>query len=303
MEKINLRKQLLNIKVPVSSDILLEARRLIADRNVRMKTLSLCISQDPALTMAIFKNANSMFFAEGKKLSTSIKSAAMRLGSDSIISILSSLTDIKNPTDVMILENLNLYRDKSKRASIVARMLAESINKSIEEECLTTGLFLYLGYILCLLTLQDKFIEISRNSQLPIIRYKLTEDYKIDVEETAFTYLTNNNISNIIIKSLNRDVKLNNNKDRILLRNIVWSAYELVEAFDNNKWERLAPGNQLSPKSPIRSLFLSEQQYGKIYERVAGFFISNKLLLENKNNKEDLSQPFDEIPPLETVTS
>ncbi len=301
MKIFNLKKQLQNVKLPISPDVLEEARRLVGNGNARMDTLAFCVSQDPALTLAILKNANSMFFSEGKKLTTSIKSAAIRLGSETIISILYSLGNIKNPKDKNVLKALNLYRDKSKRAAIVARMFAESINKSISDESLVTGLFLYLGYILSLLTLQENFLEIAEDNPPPIIRYKIFENYKINIEQSAFTYLINNNISNVIIEALDKDADLNNNKDKILLRNIVWSAYEFVEAFDNNKWKKFAPGNILSPKNPIRSLFLTEQQYGKIYERAAGFFISNKLFLKKKYQMGDESQPFDQNEDDETT--
>ena len=56
----------------------------------------------------------------------------------------------------------------------------------------------------------------------------------------------------------------------------------MVDAFDGNKWEKLAPGRQLPPKSPLRSLQIHETQYLKMYERASEFLFSSRLLDEKK---------------------
>ena len=58
------------------------------------------------------------------------KNAIIRLGRDAIKSILFSLQAIKEPKEEIILNFLNLYRDKSKRVSIVTRIFTKVIDKN-----------------------------------------------------------------------------------------------------------------------------------------------------------------------------
>lgn len=274
----NKKTSLLSIVIPVSADILQESIRLVNNKNTRIENLAICASQDPALVIEILKNANTSFFSGGKTTTTSVKSALTRLGGDTINSILTGLQSRPEPENEKVFEILNLYRDKSKRASIIARMFSESINKMIEEECLASGLFLYLGYILAIMSLGEDFVKIAENNSQATLKFKLAKDYNIDVEQASRDYLIKQGMPDMIISGLDRDSIVKNDKNKSLLKSIVWSAYEFIEYFDSNKWGKLAPGQILSPKSPIRALPLNETQYRKIYERAAGYFISNQLL-------------------------
>ena len=190
----NKKTSLLSIVIPVSADILQESIRLVNNKNTRIENLAICASQDPALVIEILKNANTSFFSGGKTITTSVKSALTRLGGDTINSILTGLQSRPEPENEKVFEILNLYRDKSKRASIIARMFSESINKMIEEECLASGLFLYLGYILAIMSLGEDFVKIAENNSQATLKFKLAKDYNIDVDYSFNKYNSNRNL-------------------------------------------------------------------------------------------------------------
>lgn len=285
---------LLNTVIPISPDILQESIRLIGDKNTRMENLAICISQDLALAIEIIRNANATFFAGGKATISSVKLAITRLGSDTITSILSGLKSRKEPEDEKVLGFLNIYRDKSKRASIIARMFAETLNKNIQEECLLSGLFLYLGNIIALLHLEEEFVELAENNSPVSLKFKLSKDFKIDTDEATINYLKKLGMPDTLVIGLDRNEQIRNDINRSTLKSIVWSAFEFIEYFDSGKWGKLAPGQTLPAKSPIRALPLTEHQYKKIYERSAGYFISNQLLNMNKQKFTFEGDFFDE---------
>ena len=70
------------------------------------------------------------------------------------------------------------------------------------------------------------------------------------------------------------------------------AAGEMVDAFDSNKWERLAPGKNLPPKSNIRMLQVSDSQYLKVYERASEYLFSARMLDERK--RQEAEQPDQE---------
>ena len=290
------KTSLLSTVIPVSTDVLQESIRLVGDSNTRIENLAICISQDPSLVIEILKNANTSFFSGGKSSTISVKTALTRLGGDTITQILNSLQERNEPQNEEVLKYLNEYRDKCKRASIIARMFSESINKMIEEECLASGLFLYLGYILAILNLQEEFVTLAKNNSQATLKFKLSKDFNIDVEQASIDYLIKQGMPEIIISGLDRDTQVKNDKNKSLLKSIVWSAFEFIEFFDSNKWEKLAPGQILSPKSPIRALPLNETQYRKIYERAAGYFISNQLLNMTKQKTRQNAPKEQETP-------
>ncbi|NDC38005.1 MAG: hypothetical protein EBZ48_08125 [Proteobacteria bacterium] len=72
--------------------------------------------------------------------------------------------------------------------------------------------------------------------------------------------------------------------DRVIMKPICMAAGELVEAFDQNRLDKLAPGKTIPPKSALRILMMTDQQYLKIYERVSEFLFSFRLLEERKRD-------------------
>jgi ribosomal protein L29 len=86
------------------------------------------------------------------------------------------------------------------------------------------------------------------------------------------------------------------------MKPICQASNEMVEAFDSNKWEKLAPGKKLAPKSSIRLLQMSDTQYLKLYERVSEFLFSIRLLEERKKQEEFKRQQQDtELDPIEVA--
>ena len=70
-----------------------EARKLAADKNVRVEDLATCANQDPVLVIEFLKVANAMFFSGGRQSITSVKTAIIRLGSDVLVETLNQIAE------------------------------------------------------------------------------------------------------------------------------------------------------------------------------------------------------------------
>jgi hypothetical protein len=68
--------------MPTDPPVWREARRLIADKSLRVEDLSTACVQDPVIVLELLKVASALYFSGGRGDITTVKTALMRLGSD-----------------------------------------------------------------------------------------------------------------------------------------------------------------------------------------------------------------------------
>lgn len=278
----------LSLQLPPDPAVLAESRRLAGDRSTRMEDLAVCASQDPVIVIELLRVANAMYFSEGRSPITSVKTAAMRLGADVLIETLTKLTERAGIEDPEVSRWFEIHRLRCKRTAIVSTILAEALARPLSDECLVAGLLMFVGEMLAVLHLKDRYTKIANESSRSALLYRLSQDFKFDVESMGVSFLRRNGTPEAILAVLDRDARIRAN-DRVIMKPICSAAGELVEAFDQNRLDKLAPGRSIPPKSALRILMMSEQQYLKVYERVAEFLFSFRLLEERK--KEAARQP------------
>lgn len=258
-----------------------EARRIAADPQSRVEDLATCASQDPVIVLELLKTANAMFFAGGRQTITSAKAAIVRLGSEVVIETLTHIAERPALEHDEISHWLEVHRARCRRTSLVARMISESIAKNLSDDCQTAGLLLFVGEMLAVSHFGETYVALAEQLARSGIIYRLAQDHKYDVERIGLNYLRRQGIPEALLFAIDRESS-SKSRDRAIMKPLCFAAGELVEAFDLNRWEKLAPGKTLAPKSSLRVLQLNDQQYLKLYERAGEFLFNYRLMQEKK---------------------
>ena len=273
-----------SLLLPPDMAIWQEARRLVTDKSIRVEDLAICASQDPVIVIELLRISNAMFFSGGRSPITTAKTAIVRLGSDVVLDSLEKMKDRPRLENEDERHWFELHRSRCKRVSIVSTILSEALARTMTDDCQAAGLLMYIGEMLAVAHLGEAYVKIAEELSRSGIIYRLAQDHKFDVEKMGVTYLRRQGIPEALLFVLDRDARTRA-PDRAIMKPICMCAAEMVEAFDANRWEKLAPGKNLPPKSAIRMLQMSDAQYLRVYERVSEFLFSLRMLEEKKKQE------------------
>lgn len=279
-----------------------ESRRLVADKTIRVDDLAVCCSQDPVIVIELLRVSNAMFFAGGRSPITSTKTAITRLGSDVVMTTLEKLKErqlIENPE---VLKQFEVYRSRGRRTAIVARILAEALARQLADDCQACGLLSYIGDMLAVAYFREEYVTLATENSRSSVNFRLVQDRKFDVEAMGINYLRRQGIPEALLFALERESRPPK-PDRAIMKPLHFAACELVDAFDANRWEKLAPGKTLPPKSTIRLLGMNDAQYLKIYERASEYLFAARLLEEKQRRDGGAATfefPSEAAPPIST---
>ncbi len=266
-----------------------EASRLARRRDLKVSDLSLCALQDPVIVLELLKKANAMFFSAGRPPITNAATALTRLGSEVICEVLDELFAREPIEDLDIRRIFELHRNRCKRAGILSHMLAEVVSKPIAEECHTAGLFMFTGDMLAVQHLGTRYVKLYNSQNFVTVQCKLAQEHKFDPEKMGLTYLQKNGLPDLVVTAINRSSNTKN-PERAPMRPICFAAAEMIDSFDNEKWDKLAPGRQLPPKSALRFLQISGSTYLKLYERASEYLYLEKAA-RDRTPIEELGKP------------
>ena len=274
----------LSILFPADLEVWNEARKLIADKNVRVDDVAACSGQDPSIVIELLKTSNALYFSAGRQPITSTRTSIIRLGQEVVLDLLDKMKDRQQVENKELFNWFAIHRSRCKRASIIARIIAETVAKNLADECQTVGLFLYIGEMLAVLHFEDRYLEYTSEMSRSSINYRLSQDLKFDVEKMGLNYLRRQGIPEALLFAIDREGR-SKSAEKAIMKPVCLAAGELVEAFDANRWDKFAPGKTIPPKSAIRTLPLTENQYLKIYERASEFLFNAKVTEERQKNQ------------------
>lgn len=273
-----------SILMPPDVPVWQEARRLVTDKNIRVEDLAIIAAQDPAIVIELLRTSNAMFFSGGRSPITSVKTAIVRLGSDVVLETLDKMKERPPLENDDIKHWFETHRNRCKRTSIVATILAEALARTLVDDCQAVGLFMFVGEMIAVLHLGETYTKLAEELSRSGINYRLAQDHKFDVEKMGVTYLRRHGVPEALLFVLDRDARART-PDRAVMKPLCQAAAEMVDAFDNNRWEKLAPGKTLAPKSSLRMLQMNDAQYLRIYERVSEYLFSLRMLEEKKKQE------------------
>lgn len=271
----------LNAVLPPDRAVLHEAMKLVGDRNARVEDLATCISQDPVQVIEMLKIANGVGLTQGKAQITVPQTAIHRLGSTQVSDILKEISERPKIENQAIAQWFEIHRSRCKRAAIIARMLAEIVIKNYSEECHVAGLFSYIGEMLAVLHFKEDYVRLGEELPRATINYRLMQEHKFDVEKVGLAYLRRHGVPELILFAIDREA-LTRSSDRAPMKPVLMASDEMLDAFDSNRWDKIAPGKQLPSKSALRLLQLGESQYTKLYERTTEYLFAMRLIEEKK---------------------
>ena len=275
----------LNIQFACHQLVWREARRLVTDRAVRVEDFATCCAQDPVIGMELLRISNAMYFAGGRSPITTIKTSIVRLGHDVVLETLDKLAQRPFLENEEVHHWFEIYRNKCKRSSIVSRILAEAVARTLSDDCQSAGLFVCVGEMLAVAHFREEYVQLAEEHSRGGINYYLGHKFRFDVEQMGLKYLRKNGLPEALLFAIDREAQVRS-PDRAILRPLCMAATEMLDAFDANRWEKLAPGRSLPPKSSLRLLQMNDQQYLKVYERVAEYLFSERLDEERRRKEE-----------------
>jgi len=273
----------LSLQLPPDRIVWAEARRLVGNKNIRVEDLAICTAQDPVIVLDLLRIANAMFFSGGRSPITSTKSAIIRLGSDVVLDALDKLGERPGIEDPKVSRWFEDHRQRGKRISIIASIFAEALARNLTEDAQTAGLFASMGDMLAAAYLGSAYVTLAEANQRASVNYRLAQDHRFDCERMGLSFLRRNGMPEALLFAIDREAA-SRVPERAILRPICQAAVEMCDAFDLKRWEKLAPGKQLPPKSPIRMLQIAEPQYLKIYERASEYLFSAKVIEEMRRD-------------------
>jgi len=273
-----------SIVFPPEMTIWNEARKLIADKNSRVEALAVCVLQDPVIAMDLIRVSNAMYFSGGKAPITTLKTAIVRLGADVVQENLENLKTRPQINDEELSHWFELHRARCKRVAIVSKVIAEAVARTLSDDCETAALFSSVGEMLAVVYLKEEYVKLAEEHSRSGVNYRLAQDHKFEVERMGLNYLRRQGVPEALLFAIDRDGR-SRTPDRAIMKPICTAAAEMVEAFDSNRWEKLAPGKSLPPKSAVRMLGIADSQYLKIYERASEYLFGSRQLEEKKKQE------------------
>lgn len=276
-----------------------EARKLVSEKNFRVDDLSICALQDPVLVIELLKVSNAMYFGVSRQAICSVKTAIQRLGSEEVNKVLTELKERPPFEDEAIAKCFEEQRSRTRRIGIVAKLISAMVSQSIAEEVQAAGCLLQFGELLAIGHFGPLYVRLLDSSSRASVNYKLSQEHKFDVDKMGVNYLQRNGIPELIISILDRE-GAPKAATFAIAKPICYSAAELVEAWDADRWNKLAPGKKVAPKSAIRLLGLNDNQYLKLYERVTEYlFTAKQIDMAQSSEQHSFAEPADARPTIE----
>ena len=257
-----------------------ESIRLASNKNIRVEDLALCCSQDPVIVIELLKTANALYFSGGRPPITTATTAIIRLGSETVIEALQGLATRPPIESENVKRLFEIHRNRGKRCAIIARMLAELVAKTVQDDCHTSGLFMFVGDLLAVAHFGETYVKLHSANSPSSLLYKLAQDHKFGVEKMGLSYLQRQGIPDSVLFAIAREGKTRS-QERAVMKPLCFASAEIIDAFDTNRWERIAPGKQLPLKSSLRLLGLSDSQYLKVYEKASEYLFNEKIAYES----------------------
>jgi HD-like signal output (HDOD) protein len=235
---------------------------LAQDLNFRIEEFAASASLDPVITLELFKVANSVSIGGGKPPVTSIQMAVTRLGSGALLQVLNGIS-FKAPNDNS--KWLELNRLRGQRIAKISKLLSELFARTNVQEAELAGLFCCLGDLLAATYLGSVYDKLADSYPRAATQYRLVQEHKFDPDKLGPEYLLRSGIPITLVIQVEND-QAAKDKRRVLIKPLILTAIELVDAFEKGRLEKLSPKQTLPAMSNIRLLHFQGDQYEKFYE-------------------------------------
>jgi len=278
--------------LPADSEALSQALQLAKNGRQNTSTLAPVLLQDPVLVIEVFKEANNASFAGSATTLTTLRPAIVRLGAERVYELLTQIAGRDAITEQASVLYFQRYRSRCKRIGGVARIIAGVLARHVQEECEVIGLLSAIGDMLAVFHFGQTYVELAEETPRATVNYRLVKHHQFDVQKRGIAYLRRSGVPEFITSIIDEEIPLPQPEQKTI-RLIHRAAVEFVDAFDNDKWEKLAPGQELPPSSILRLLKLTERQHIAIFSetdaylsRMSAIDRGRERLLEDQSDKK-----------------
>lgn len=288
----------LSIRVPHDPQVAARVRRLALVANARVDDLASIIVQDPSLTIEILGAANRDL-DRASPPTASVKNAIIRLGSQALVNLIDELLERTYPNLTGIAETLTYLKRRAVTTSRIARTLAFETRLRWTDECLIAGLLYGYGELLALVKLGAQYQKLASSYGRAHLIYNLQEKFNINLEEVSAAYLGQAEIPTMIVNAIHPSEDAPTGGARSL-RPLVLSSVEFLDAFQDQRLSRFAPGRTPPARSAVRMLGFSPEKYERVFGLVAT--ILNQMELNDAQVVSVVDDHAEDVTPQEEHT-
>ncbi|MCX7952265.1 MAG: HDOD domain-containing protein [Deltaproteobacteria bacterium] len=264
---------------------------LLSQPQTKVDEVAVCCLQDPVLTLLILKKVGSS--SELVTSTTEVKLLVLRLGFFELRKLVDELSQNYEELDPLIGFIYEKRVNHLIKVGVVSRILSEAVSKHLSEEVPAVGVLSKVVELLVMRKYQKDYLELYEQSTTQNFYLRFSKLFGNQIENLNVEFLKTLGVPSIVTKVLDLSEHVSN--DELIIRNIVYGADELVQAFEADRLSRYAPGAILPSKSFLRLLPFTDHLYGRAFERVTVFLHKRVQVDQDLEVSVDLSKLDEEI--------
>lgn len=225
------------------------------------------VARDPVLMLELCKTVSSTAYARGETSNLMPPGQMITLlGVAAIGELLQSLSQRVFPEIPEVLECLEECRAKCLKVSQLARLIGAAVDPLLADQCEVLGLFARFGDVLACLYLGPAFTAaLHEEPNRAKFTYRLAREHTLDIERAAVRYLNTHGLPEKVVACIDRDSQVSS-PDLINRKLVVLSSVEILNAYEESKWDKYAPDRPLPARSYLRPLKFLGLGYERLYE-------------------------------------
>lgn len=268
-------------RFPADLVTLEEAELALTTKAGRIDEVCQILLRDPVTILEILSRANRQFHANEKPAIWSIKVALVRLGTELTLSILTELKNEVSELTSSVRHEFERLRLRARKASQIARIIAEEVAPNLVDECQTASLMSEVGHMYALFRFKSRYVSVSETCARKALAYRIEQELHLDIQKFRLDYLGEKWIPQALLFVFDLSIKCKTIQESAL-RFIAEAGEELLDAIETHKFDRFIPPAELPAKCALRYLNISVAKRTTIAERIIVDFDPKLPLLENK---------------------
>lgn len=260
------------LSVPPNVALLRAAQSTLLRTSLKSDMLGRLVARDPVLMLELCKTVSSTAYARGDTINIMPPSQMITmLGVAAINELLQSLAQRPFPEPPEVVECLEEARAKCLRVSGLARMIGSAADPLLAEQCEVLGLFGRFGDMIAAVYLGATFVTARHEEpNRAKLAYRLAREHAFDLEKAGIRYLSTHGLPEKVVACIDRDSQISS-AELINRKLVVMSALEVLNAYEESKWDRYVPDKPLPVRSYLRPLKFLGMGYERLFEDLSEY--------------------------------
>ncbi len=260
------------LSIPPNTALLRAAHATLLRTSLKSDALGRLVSRDPVLMLELCKTISSTAYARGDTLNIMPPGQMITiLGVAAINELLQSLDKRRFPESPEVVECVEEARAKCLKVSGLARLIGNAADPLLAEQCEVLGLFARFGDMIAAIYLGETFVAAKQEeSGRAKLAYRLAREHAFDLEKAGIRYLSTRGLPEKVVACIDRDSQISS-AELINRKLVVMSALEVLNAFEESKWDRYEPDKSLPVRSYLRPLKFLGMGYERLFEDLSEY--------------------------------